>query len=243
VVLLDNFSWGDPRRHTTLGELVAAVRGCCDAAAAHGAPFVSGKDSLNNEYLGSDGQRHAVPPTLVITAMAHVPDAGITVTPDLKRAGNVLVLVGRTEVEFGGSHFGLVHPELPEHHWVAPAPDPAAPTRYRRLHDLLRTGRVQSCHDLSEGGLAVALAEMAIAGRLGVSVDTLPHHDTATALFAESTGRFVCEILPDDVAWFLSWLDEPVTILGEVTHAHRVELPGVTLPLATLVEAFRGGDR
>ncbi|HSB87095.1 MAG TPA: phosphoribosylformylglycinamidine synthase subunit PurS, partial [Ilumatobacteraceae bacterium] len=64
VALLDNFSWGDPRRRATLGELVAAVRGCCDASVGHGAPFVSGKDSLNNEYLGADGARHAVPPTL-----------------------------------------------------------------------------------------------------------------------------------------------------------------------------------
>ena len=85
VALLDNFSWGDPRRPTTLGELVAAVQGCCEAAIAHGAPFVSGKDSLNNEYLGSDGARHSVPPTLVITAVAHVPDADAVVTPDLKQ--------------------------------------------------------------------------------------------------------------------------------------------------------------
>jgi phosphoribosylformylglycinamidine synthase len=75
VSLLDNFSWGDPRRASTLGGLVAAVDGCCAAAAAHGAPFVSGKDSLNNEYTGADGERHAVPPTLVITAVGHVPDA------------------------------------------------------------------------------------------------------------------------------------------------------------------------
>ena len=81
VALLDNFSWGDPRRPSTLGELVAAVRGCRDAAIAYGAPFVSGKDSLNNEYTGADGQRHAVPPTLVITAVAHVPDVGRSSRP------------------------------------------------------------------------------------------------------------------------------------------------------------------
>ena len=94
VALLDNFSWGDPRRATTLGELVAAVRGCHDAALAHGAPFVSGKDSLNNEYVGNDGQRHAVPPTLVITAVAHVPDVGRCVTAELTAPGNVVVLLG-----------------------------------------------------------------------------------------------------------------------------------------------------
>ena len=85
IALLDNFSWGDPRRPSTLGELVAAVRGCCEASVAHHAPFVSGKDSLNNEYLGADGARHSVPPTLVITAIAHVPDVNAAVTPDLKQ--------------------------------------------------------------------------------------------------------------------------------------------------------------
>ncbi|MGH9269822.1 MAG: AIR synthase-related protein, partial [Ilumatobacteraceae bacterium] len=83
VALLDNFSWGDPRRPATLGQLVGAVDGCHDAALAHRAPFVSGKDSLNNEYIGRDGQRHGVPPTLVITAVAHVADAGRCVTPEL----------------------------------------------------------------------------------------------------------------------------------------------------------------
>ena len=107
VALLDNFSWGDPRRPSTLGELVAAVRGCSRRRVAHNAPFVSGKDSLNNEYLGTDGARHAVPPTLVITAVAHVPDVGAAVTADLKAPGNVLVLLGEARSEFGGSHLDL----------------------------------------------------------------------------------------------------------------------------------------
>jgi phosphoribosylformylglycinamidine synthase len=200
VSLLDNFSWGDPRRPSTLGDLVMAVQGCCDAAVAHTAPFVSGKDSLNNEYLGSDGQRHAVPPTLVITAMAHVPDAAAVVTPDLKRAGNSLVLLGRTAPEFGGSHFAMVSAEGTIGDAVVPAPDPAAPERYRRLHRLMRRGLIDSCHDVSEGGLAVTLAEMAIAGGLGIEIDMPPHANVATAWFAESVGRLVVEVHPDNVA-------------------------------------------
>ena len=219
VALLDNFSWGDPRRPETLGELVAAVRGCCDGSVAHGAPFVSGKDSLNNEYLGSDGARHAVPPTLVITAVAHVPDADRLTTPDLCAAGNSLVLVGRSAAEFGGSHLFLLdgpisagrHPGA-----VVPAPDPGAPERYRRLHAAIRTGRILSCHDVSEGGVAVAVAEMAIAGGIGValSADVDPACDPVTLLFAESTGRFVCEVDPADVGWLEEHLGETVTLLG-----------------------------
>ena len=108
VALLDNFSWGDPRRPSALGQLVAAVDGCHDAAIAHAAPFVSGKDSLNNEYTGADGARHAVPPTLVITAVAHVPDVGRTVTAELSEAGNIVLLLGRTAPEFAGSHLDLL---------------------------------------------------------------------------------------------------------------------------------------
>ena len=241
VALLDNFSWGDPRRPSTLGELVLAVRGCCDAARVHRAPFVSGKDSLNNEYLGSDGQRHAVPPTLVITALAHVPDATRVVTPDLKAPGDLVVLVGRTDVEFGGSHFHLVHGI--DALAPVPAPDPAAPARYRRLHRALATGRVTACHDVSEGGLAVALAEMAIGGDCGVRVDALPHPDPVTSWFSESTGRFLCEVAPADLGWFVEALGEPVTVLGEVVAERRITTPGWTLPLDSVRAAFRGGHR
>jgi phosphoribosylformylglycinamidine synthase len=237
VALLDNFSWGDPRRPSTLGDLAAAVRGCCDASVAHGAPFVSGKDSLNNEYLGADGTRHSVPPTLVITAVAHVPDVNAVVTPDLKRAGDVVVQVGATACEFGGSHFAKVSGTPFEA--TVPAPDPDAPLRYRRLHQALRTGRVLACHDLSEGGLAVALAEMAIAGRLGLSIDALPGPDPISALFSESSSRFVCEVAADDVAWLVEQLGEPVTLLGTVSAEPTVALPGARpLSLDALITAF-----
>ena len=205
VALLDNFSWGDPRRPSTLGELVAAVAGCCTAADLYRAPFVSGKDSLNNEYLGNDGQRHAVPPTLVITAIAHVPDVDACITADLTAAGNVLILVGR--------HPGRVRRLAPRHGRIriddrrgraGACARPGAPERYRRLHRAIRSGLVRSCHDLSEGGLAVAIAEMCIGGRLGATIDTLPHDDVATALFSESIGRLVVEVDPADVDAFVA---------------------------------------
>jgi phosphoribosylformylglycinamidine synthase len=240
VALLDNFSWGDPRRNSTLGELVAAVRGCCDASVTHAAPFVSGKDSLNNEYLGADGARHSVPPTLVITAVAHVPDVGAVVTPDLKRAGDVVVQIGTTRCEFGGSHFSKLGG--PTFDATVPAHDPDAPARYRRLHKAIRTGRVLACHDLSEGGLAVALAEMAIGGRLGLSIDTLPGPDPVSALFSESSSRFVCEIAAGDVEWLAEQLGEPVAVLGTVTATPLIGLPGSPpLALDALVDAFGAG--
>ena len=241
VAIMDNFSWGDPRRPSTFGELVATVDAICASSIAHGAPFVSGKDSLNNEYMGADGQRHSVPPTLVITAVAHVPDADMVVTPDLKAAGSELVLIGTTWPEFGGSHLGAVLGGFDDPmDGTVPGADPRAPERYRRMHAAIASGRVRSCHDLSEGGLAVALAEMAIGGHLGVAVDdtALPHDDVVVALFSESTGRFVVELAPGDHDWLAAELGEPVVLLGTVTAEPRLRFGPCTVSLADAAAAF-----
>lgn len=234
VALLDNFSWGDPRRASTLGGLAAAVRGCCDASVVHGAPFVSGKDSLNNEFTGADGMRHAVPPTLVITAVAHVPDASRVVTTDLKQAGNRLLVVGTAQPVWGGSHVDLLFGPSGD---AVPAPDPDAPDRYRRLHVLLGTGLVKACHDVSEGGVAVAVAEMAIGGRIGALAGGRP-----IALFGEANGRFVIEVAPDDVPAVVATLAGEALDIGEVLDEPVLELGGVRIPLADATAAYHAGS-
>lgn len=238
IALLDNFSWGDPRRESTLGELAAAVEGCCAAAYMYNAPFVSGKDSLNNEYIGTDGERHAVPPTLVITAVAHVPDADCCITPDLVGPGNLLMLIGHTSSEFAGSHLDKVLGESPKP-GVAPAPDPDAPRHYRSLHAAMQAGLVISCHDLSEGGLAVAVAEMCLAGRLGASIDTLPHDDHITSLFSESMGRLIVEIEPRSAAAFMRVMDDQCLRIGEVSESAMLSFPDVEpILVSDLADAF-----
>ena len=189
VALLDNFSWGDPRRPSTLGELVAAVDGCVAAATAYRAPFVSGKDSLNNEYTGADGKRHAVPPTLVITAVAHVPDADRCVTPVLQRAGRRRPAARRRPDRSSPGRTSTSCSVPPAKPASSPRPIRMRPSAIAGCIGRSRDGLVRACHDVSEGGLAVALAEMCIAGRLGITVTALPDRDLATALFAESTGR------------------------------------------------------
>ncbi|MDP6792418.1 MAG: AIR synthase related protein, partial [Anaerolineales bacterium] len=104
IVLLDNFCWGDPRKTERLGALVRAAQGCHEAALHHMAPFISGKDSLNNEYRDSLGESHSIPDTLLISALGIVPDVRRCVTMDLKQAGNIVYLLGETRAEFGGSH-------------------------------------------------------------------------------------------------------------------------------------------
>ena len=236
TALLDNFSWGDPRRPETLGDLVATVRGCCAAAQLYGAPFVSGKDSLNNEYVASDGTRRSIPPTLVITALAHVPEADRSIGTALRAAGHALVLTGRTTREFGGSHFNLVRGE---ESGTVPAPDPSAPARYRRIHALVREGLVESAHDVSEGGLAVTLAEMVIGGRLGVEA-TLEEPDPCSALFSESLGRIVLEVRQEDVPRILQSLGDEAVVIGRVVADYQLRLGTHAWSGAALERAWRG---
>jgi phosphoribosylformylglycinamidine (FGAM) synthase-like enzyme len=243
AALLDNFSWGDPRRPETLGDLVATVRGCCEAARLYGAPFVSGKDSMNNEYVASDGQRRSIPPTLVITALAHLPKADRAIGTALRRAGNVLILTGRTAREFGGSHFNLV---TGDENGTVPAPDPSAPQRYRQIHRLMNDGLVESAHDVSEGGLAVTLAEMAIGGDLGLDAQ-LAGDDECTALFSESLGRIVLEVREENVPAIVEALGQEATVIGKTVadQTLTISTAGVkhSWTLADLEHAWRGAAR
>src|SRR5262249_4065172 len=164
VALLDNFCWANTDRPEVLGSLVLAAQACHDVAVAYRMPFISGKDSLKNEY--SSGDVHlAIPPTLLISALGRVPDVRRCVTMDLKEPGNALYLVGTTREEVGGSHYPLVHGLSGG---TVPVVDQQlAPRIFRALHEAIRQGKVRACHDLSEGGLAVAAAEMAFAGGVG----------------------------------------------------------------------------
>ena len=199
LAILDNFCWGNPTFPDRLGSLVRTCQGCYDAALAYGTPFISGKDSLFNEFNGSP-----IPGTLLISAIGIVPDIGRTVTSDLKGPGDRLYLVGETRAELGGS---LLQKLEGGSGGTAPAMPPNPLARYRALHAAIRSGVVQAAHDLSEGGLAVAVAEMCIAGRLGAQVECdslLQEAELAVveALFAESNGRLLVEVTEGDVAAF-----------------------------------------
>lgn len=246
TALLDNFSWGNPQRATTLGDLVAAVDGCCQGALAFNAPFVSGKDSLNNEYTGTDGNRHSVPPTLVITAIAHVPQAEGTVTSDLKQAGNVLLLTGTTSPEFGASHASMVCRQPIKTSGVVPEFDASAQQRYRQLHQAILQGLVVACHDCSEGGVAVTIAEMCIGGRFGAQMNLLsqlePATDLCTLLFSESLGRHIVEVEPRNLTAFQQLVGQS-QIIGTVTDQQSLVLPdGAAISMQTLLGAWQDGQ-
>lgn len=228
IAILDNFCWGNTERPETLGSLVRAALGCHDAALLYKTPFISGKDSLNNEfsYVDEQGvkQTVAIPSSLLISALGQITDVRRAITMDLKSAGHVLYLIGETRNEFGGSHYALVN-DLSGGS-VPRVNRELAPRVLARTHQLIAQGLVRSCHDLSEGGLAVALAEMAFAGELGIDID-LGDADATTILFSESTTRFVVEVKPDDEARLREVLaGVPHQKLGVVTETGRVEISG-----------------
>jgi len=221
--ILDNFAWGDCRLEDRLGALVQAAEGATAAALALGAPFISGKDSLNNEYQTPAG-RLAIPGTLLVSCLGIVPDKARVATMDLKRAGDLVFLVGATREELGGSHLHLVRGLsgglAPRLHGAE------ALATYRALHGAIRDGLVRACHDLSEGGLAVAAAEMALAGRLGIEL-TLPAGplSTAAALFSESCGRFLIEARPEAAEEIgRRFHKSNLTLVGRVTAELRVRV-------------------
>jgi len=248
TAILDNFSWGNCDRPDRLGALVLASKGCYDAAMANKTPFISGKDSLNNEYRVGD-QTLAIPPTLYVSALSVVPNVAKTYTMDLKRDKNLLFLVGITKSELGGSeYFALGDIEG----GTVPRPDlKKAPELLRKLHAAMKMGYVVSCHDLSEGGLAVAAAEMCLASGLGLDLDfsVVDHKHIegnfdkdATLLFSESTTRFLVEVEPGKKFNFQTKLMGHVAIpLGRVTSNGRLKIKDVTG--ASLVDLGHGDMR
>ena len=205
IAILDNFCWGDCERPETLGSLVRAALACHDLALVLGTPFISGKDSLNNEfsYIDAAGKRQtiAIPPTLLISAMGQVDDVAECVTMDLKEPGNLLYLVGETQERAG--RLALRAGERPRRRRRCRRSTPQrAKATFAAVHRAIDGGLVAACHDLSEGGLAVAAAEMAFAGGLGVAIDAgkcpcpADAVDPAARLFSESNTRFLCEVEP-----------------------------------------------
>ena len=229
IAILDNFCWGNTDRAETLGSLVRAALACYDVAVAWKTPFISGKDSLNNEFTWMDenGEKQsiAIPPSLLISAMGQVEDVSKCVTMDLKRPGNLLYMVGQTKQEMGGSHLfqvlGLDGGNVPQ------VDVDAAKRIFSAVHAAINSGVVRACHDLSEGGLAVSLAEMAFAGHLGVHVDVgtvlqKSELKMADILFSESNSRFLIEVAADAGAEFEQILGEDCLAIGRVTESDKV---------------------
>ncbi|MEK6248928.1 MAG: AIR synthase-related protein, partial [Planctomycetales bacterium] len=233
IAILDNFCWGDCEQPETLGSLVRAAMACYDLATQLQTPFISGKDSLNNEFsYNENGQRKtiAIPATLLISALGQVSDVERCVTMDLKQPGNLLYQVGETKCELGGSHYALINNldsgSVPKVDVVM------AKAIFAAVHRAIDSGLVRSCHDLSEGGLGVAVAEMAFAGGLGATIhlDNVPcqpdSNHMAVQMFSETNSRFLCEVQPANAAEFEAVFSPNVPLgrIGKVTAEPQLKI-------------------
>lgn len=233
--LLDNFAWGNPTDPKTLGGLVAACRGCHDAAIAFNAPFVSGKDSLYNVFVRPDGTPDPVTPTLVITVMGIVRNLDRVPLTGVVEAANDVWMLGPAEGALGGSHLDDVLGS--DHGGAMPAIDRSAVARHHAMAGAIAAGLVRSAHDLSEGGLAVAASEWAFAGRLGLALDV---EATPEALFGEGPGRYLIEVDPENEIAFAAAIPEAVKV-GVVLADPIVVLGDVEVDLDQIGTAWRDG--
>jgi phosphoribosylformylglycinamidine (FGAM) synthase-like enzyme/phosphoribosylformylglycinamidine (FGAM) synthase PurS component len=206
IAILDNFCWPSCAKPENLGSLVRAAEGCYDAAKAYRTPFVSGKDSLNNQFRYVDPETGEqitieIPPTLLITGIGIVPDVSKVVTSDAKRAGNVLVHVGLDWLHMAGSLAGS-QSELPVPFPLFDAAEGAHMARF--VAWMIDRGDIVAAHDISDGGELAAIAEMLIGSnhdlgftRDAADVSNLDASERFAAFFNETPGRYLLEMTPE----------------------------------------------
>jgi phosphoribosylformylglycinamidine synthase len=252
TAILDNYCWGNCDKPDRLGSLVRASEAARNLAIAYEVPFISGKDSLNNEYRVG-GESIPIPPTFLVSAISIIDDVSRCITMDLKEPGHALVLVGATRDELGGSHLNLVR----NAGLGRRPPRVDASLGRAALHGVaraIREGIIKSCHDLSEGGLAIAAAEMAFSGGIGAALNlqqvplSLGTPDRLDLkLFSESNSRFLLEVPKQHLQKLRAiLLGVPHAVLGDTLADPilRIESGHRTLfeiPLEDLRKAFRSG--
>ncbi len=220
LALLDNFCWGNPDKPDRLGGLVRCAQGCYKAAMAFSTPFISGKDSLYNEFAVGK-ETIAIPGTILISAIGIIEDVNRCLTMDFKKSGNLIYVVGSTLPELGGSIYYANHNAVGN--TVPQVNFKTALKTFENLSAAVKARLVCSIHDCSEGGLGVALAEMAFSGGFGITarLDCVPVKGNMKrndfVLFSESHSRFVVEVEPAKQQQFEKALKGlPLGLIGRV---------------------------
>ena len=232
-----------------MGALLRASEACYDMAMAYGTPFISGKDSLHNEFRIGE-KRIVIPHTLLISAISIVKDIRKCVSMDAKGPGDMLYLVGQTRDELGGSQYYGLHGHIGAQ--VPVVNVEAGKKIFKAVSNAIEEGVVRACHDLSEGGLAVAAAEMAFAGELGIrlNLDKVPRSADLsrddTLLFSETPSRFLVEVRGRDADRFEELMEDvPFSSVGEVLPGKEFSVRGregkklIQLSLADMKEAWK----
>ena len=232
---LDNFCWCDPVQsektpdgHYKLAQLVRANKGLYDITTAYGVPCISGKDSMKNDAI-IGGVKISIPPTLLFSLVGRLNDVRYAVTMDAKEPDDLVYIVGATFPEMGASEYclmrGIVGSSVPRVRFDT------ARTRYRLINKAIRKGLIASCHDMSDGGLCVSLAETAFSGGLGMKIDLdlVPQYNVNRLdhlLFSESQSRFVVTVPLRHREAFEAIMegDKEVVCVGAVTKEPYLEL-------------------
>ncbi|HUT55934.1 MAG TPA: AIR synthase-related protein [bacterium] len=241
VAILDNFCWCSSNEPGRLGQLKRAARACYDAASLFAAPFISGKDSMFNDFKGYDALDNpvkiSIPPTLLISSLAIVPDVRRCVTLDPKILGDLVYMIGTTRDELGGSEYYAYLGERDGKERLVGLNVPRldalqARARYGKIFRAIENGLLASCAPIGPGGLAFTLAKMAMAAECGLSLDlsSLPREcplPSYKILFSESLSRFVVTVAPTSRDAFEKIMaGEPIDLIGKVTDTGRLMARG-----------------
>ena len=253
LAILDNFCWSSSEKPERLYELKMAAKACYDIATAYGTPFISGKDSMYNDFRGysADGKpiHIAALPTLLISAIGVIPDVAKAMTIDLKNVGDIIYIVGDTNDELGASEYGgagsvpVVDVKKNAKIYDAVSKAIQGSEHSNILKNVGMSGIVASAIGVGRGGLGVALAKSAVAGQLGATVElkNIPGNakSSEAKLFSESQGRILLSVRPDAEKKFTALLKGvPHARLGTVG-GNSLRLDSVDIPLTKLTESYR----
>ncbi len=195
-----------------MGSLNIQVDSICEFQDALGVPVVSGKDSLSSTYTWPDGHKTNTPPVVSISTMGRVPDVSRTTSTDFKSIGTTVVLVGKMHPGMGGSVYydnhDVVGNDVPE------VDLKILPQVFDAVHTGIEGGKITACHDVSEGGVATAVAEMCFGGDCGVELDLKTNNRPDFFLFNETAGMFITEVATSEEAQRL-FGNVPHVILGK----------------------------
>jgi phosphoribosylformylglycinamidine synthase len=259
IALLDNFCWCDSNNPERLGQLKEAARACYEYAVAYGTPFISGKDSMFNDFRGYDQDFNevfiSVPPTLLISSTGVVEDIRKCVSLDFKVPGDLLYIIGETKDETGGSEYlAYMGEKISGSPYLGnnvPGVDAESfSKRYRAYERAVRSGHVASAMSIERGGLAVALAKSAMGGLLGCEVELsrLPSSGgerTDALLFSETQGRILVSVDPAVRTEFEEIMRGiPFSHIGEVAGTGRIVVkndgsPVIDAGIDELTESYR----
>lgn len=252
IALLDNFCWCSPNDPERLYQLKEAAKACYDLATSYNTPFISGKDSMHNDFKGYDEKGNeikvSIPPTLLISSIGIIEDVKKTVSIDTKFAGDLIYALGKTQEEMGGSEYfemlGYQDPHVPKVNALENK------KLYKNFYTCILSNLISSAISITRGGLGVALLKMAMAGMLGIDVSlknlTGNFSRLDFALFSESQGRIIVTVSAKNKNLFEKLMKgNAVSLIGEVTNSNQILIKGedgkniVKTDIETALKAYK----